>query len=365
MDKSIEQHLKGVIMAGGSGTRFWPKSRRLFPKQFLKILGDKSMLQMTIERLLPLISMENIYIVGNKILKSLFNQQVPECVDSHLILEPVGKNTAACITTIAFILSSCDPESILVILPADHWVSDPGIFIETLKRAAYVAFHEKAIVTIGILPTFPSTGYGYIKVPKSQKKRGGNDFTVHKVETFVEKPDLEHARSYFASGNFFWNSGIFVTRVDIILNEIATYLPDLHSPLKKLQTIAPEAIQNFLDEVYTSLLSISIDYGVMEKTDKAMMIEADFGWSDVGTWDALYSLSPKDPDGNVTEGMVLLEGCRDCMVNSYGRLIAGVGLDNMIVVDTPDAILILPRGRSQDVRRIVDRLKEKGIEELL
>jgi len=365
MDRTIAQHLKGVIMAGGSGTRFWPKSRRLFPKQFMKILSDKSMLQMTIERLLPLIPMENIYIVGNKTHKSLFDQQVPGCDDSHLILEPVGKNTAACIATIAFILARRDPESVLLILPADHWITDPRKFLITLKRAAFVAFHQKAIVTLGIPPAFPATGYGYIKVPKSQKSRDRNDSTVHKVEAFVEKPDLEHARSYLASGDFFWNSGIFVTKADVILNEIATYLPDLHTPLKKLKTIAPEAIQDFIYETYTSLLSISIDHGVMEKTDRAMMIEADFGWSDVGSWDALYNLSPKDPDGNVTEGMVLLEGCRDCMVNSHGRLIVGLELDNMIVIDSPDVTLILPRGRSQDVRRVVERLKEKGREELL
>lgn len=352
-------------MAGGSGTRFWPKSRRLFPKQFLKILGDKSMLQMTIERLLPLTPMENIYIVGNKAHKILFNQQAPGCDGSHLILEPVGKNTAACITAIAFILAGMDTDCVLIILPADHWITNPRKFREVLESAADVAFLEGAIVTLGITPTFPSTGYGYIKVPKSDKIGNGNDIPIHKVESFIEKPDLEHARSYLSSGNFFWNSGIFVVKASVILDEIATYLPNLYSSLKGLQGIAPNSIHEFLNETYPALPSISIDYGVMEKTDKAVTIEASFGWSDVGSWDALYDLSPKDLNGNVTEGLVLLKGCQGCMVNSHGRLIAGVGLKDIIVIDTPDATLILPRGKAQDVRLIVKHLKEKGTEEVL
>jgi len=366
MDRTIKQNLKSVIMAGGSGTRFWPKSRRLFPKQFLKILSDKSMLQMTIERLLPLTPMDDIYIVGNKNHKALFNQQVPKCHDHHLILEPMGKNTAACIATIAFIIARENPENILFILPADHWITNPAKFRDTLGLAAITAFHDDAIVTLGIPPTFPSTGYGYIKVPADQMNPdNGSDPPVHRVEAFVEKPDLERARSYLASGNFFWNSGIFVAKASVILDEIERFLPDLYAPLKNLRTIDLEDLAGFLETTYPSLPSISIDYGVMEKTDRAMMIEADFGWSDVGSWDALYDLSPKDQDDNVTEGLVLLENCRGCMISSHGRLIAGVGLENIVVIDSADATLILPRGRSQEVRQIVARLEEKGMEDLL
>ncbi len=350
-------------MAGGSGTRFWPKSRWLFPKQFLKILSDKSMLQMTIERLLPLTPMEHIYIVGNKSHKPLFEQQVSGCDDTHLVLEPVGKNTAACIATMAFILSRQDPENILLILPADHWITDAAKFRKTLSRAAAAAYHERAIVTLGIPPTFPSTGYGYIKISQSSQEE--ENASVYPVEAFVEKPNLERARTYLEAGNFYWNSGIFITRADVILSEIATHLPDLHAPLRKLQTIVPSGIPDFLEEVYPTLPSISIDYGVMEKTNKAMMTKADFGWSDVGSWDALYDLSPKDRAQNVTEGLAILEDCRGCLVSSHGHMIAGVGLEDIIVINSPDATLVLPRGRSQDVRRIVERLKENGLEELI
>jgi len=365
MDRMVKQNLKSVIMAGGSGTRFWPKSRRLFPKQFLKILSDKSMLQVTIERLLPLTSMDDIYIVGNKNHKVLFSQQVPTCHDHHLILEPVGKNTAACIATIAFIIARENPESILLILPADHWITNPSRFRDVLGQAAITAFNDDAIVTLGIPPTFPSTGYGYIKIPGPPRGAEDPDPPVYKVEAFVEKPDLERARSYLASGNFFWNSGIFVTKAAVILDEIARFLPELYEPLRNLQTLDPEGIPEFLEATYPELPSISIDYGVMEKTDRAMMIEADFGWSDVGSWDALYDLSPKDSGNNVTEGLVLLENCKGCMVSSHGKLIAGVGLEDMVIIDSADATLILPRGRSQEVRQIVARLEEKGMEDLL
>ena len=365
MDRKVKERLKSVIMAGGSGTRFWPKSRRLFPKQFLKILSDKSMLQMTIERLLPLTPMDDIYIVGNKRHRALFNQQVPKCHDHRLILEPVGKNTAACIATIAFIIARSDPENVLLILPADHWITNPEKFRDTLGLAAVTAFHDDAIVTLGVPPTFPSTGYGYIKVPTKPTPSNGSDPAVHKVEAFVEKPDLARARAYLASGNFFWNSGIFVTKASVILDEIARLLPDLYDVLKALKTIEMGDLPAFLEAAYPSLPSISIDYGVMEKTDRAMMIEADFGWSDVGSWDALYDLSPKDGEGNVTEGLVLLEDCQGCLASSHGRLIAGVGLKDMVIIDSVDATLILPRGNSQEVRRIVARLEEKGMEDLL
>jgi mannose-1-phosphate guanylyltransferase len=364
MDRKIK-NLKSVIMAGGSGTRFWPKSRRLFPKQFLKILSDKSMLQMTIERLLPLTSIDDIYIVGNKNHKALFDQQAPKCHDHHLILEPMGKNTAACIATIAFIIARNNPDSVIFILPADHWITNPGKFRDTLELAAVTAFNDDAIVTLGIPPTFPSTGYGYIQVPVGKKDPGNSDPSVYNVEAFVEKPDLERARAYLASGNFYWNSGIFVTKASVILDEIARFLPDLYRPLKGLKALNPEEIPEFLEATYPGLPAISIDYGVMEKTNRAMMIEANFGWSDVGSWDALYDLSPKDAKENVTEGPVLLENCRGCMVSSHGRLIAGVGLNNIVVIDSSDATLILPRGRSQDVRKIVASLEEKGMEDLL
>jgi mannose-1-phosphate guanylyltransferase len=358
MDTALKQHIKGVIMAGGSGTRFWPKSRKALPKQFLNILGDKSMLQMTMMRLLPLTGKQNITIVGNKEHASLLAQQAKDIANVSLILEPVGRNTAACIATAAFLLLQKDPESILVILPADHWITDDREFTDTLLQAARIAHETGGIITIGIPPAFPATGYGYIRVNAGS---GGV-----KVEAFVEKPDVKTAKSYLASGDYFWNSGIFVCKTSAILREIETHLPELYFPLKALSTCkTKETIIEFIDRVYPSLPDISIDFGVMEKTDKAYLVKAEFGWSDVGSWDALYTLSKKNAQGNVSKGPVLLEDCSGCFVDSSGRLLAGVGLEDLIIIDTDDAALIVPRGRSQDVRDIVQRLRDEARKEVL
>jgi len=358
MDTALKQHLRGVIMAGGSGTRFWPKSRQALPKQFLNILGDKSMLQMTMTRLLSLTGKQNITIVGNKEHASLLAQQVKGIADARLVLEPVGRNTAACIATVAFLIAREDPEGILVILPADHWITDLKGFTDTLLQAAQTAAETGGIVTIGIPPTFPATGYGYIRADAAPD--------AAKVEAFVEKPDMETAKGYLASGNYFWNSGIFVCRASAMLSEIEAHLSGLYVPLKALSDCeTEEAATAFIDRVYPSLPAVSIDFGVMEKTDRAYLVKAGFGWSDVGSWDALYDLSPKDQEDNATEGLVLLENCRGCMISSHGRLIAGVGLENIVVIDSADATLILPRGKSQEVRQIVARLEEKGMEDLL
>ena len=322
------------------------------------------MLQTTVERLLPLTPMDDVFIVGNKEHAPLFSQQVPQCDEHHLVLEPVGKNTAACIATMAFLLHRVDPDSILLILPADHWIAKEEKFRDTLYTAAVTAFEEHAIVTLGVPPTFPSTGYGYIEVPESELT-GGRKPAIFRVKRFVEKPDLKRARAYLESGNFYWNSGIFVARSSVMLEEIGRYLPDLYAPLRELARIPLDTLEGFLEAVYPTLPAISIDYGVMEKTKKAMMIEADFGWSDVGSWDALYDLSSPDESGNVVEGHVLLEGCRNCLMQGGDRLIAAVGLEGVLIVDTPDAVLVLPRGRSQEVRRVVERLKEAGLEDLL
>jgi len=356
MDTALKQRLRGVIMAGGSGTRFWPKSRKALPKQFLNILGDKSMLQMTMERLLPLTGKQNITIVGNQEHASLLLQQVKGIADASLILEPVGRNTAACIATVAFFLARENPESILMILPADHWITDLKGFTDTLLQAAQTADETGGIVTIGIPPTFPATGYGYIRA----------DAAPGKVEAFVEKPNLETARDYLAAGNYFWNSGIFVCRASAMLSEIETYLPDLYAPLKALYGCeTAEETAAFINRVYPDLPAVSIDFGVMEKTDRAYLVKAGFGWSDVGSWDALYNLSEEDARGNVTKGPVLLENCSGCFIDSSGRLLAGVGLKDIIIVDTKDAVLIVPRGRSQDVRNIVQRLRAGKREDVL
>lgn len=308
-----------VIMAGGSGERFWPKSRRRLPKQFLPIVSKKSMIEETIGRLKGLVPEDRIYIVTNKIQAPLLKGY------KNVIAEPVSRNTAPCIALAARIIQKRDPEAVMVVLPSDHYISDISKFQDTIKVAVKM---DGVLVTLGIKPTFPHTGYGYIK----KGKRLGNG--LYKVSRFTEKPDLKTAKRYVTSGKYFWNSGMFIWRVDTILEEIKKYLPDLDSR------------------------SISIDYGVMEKTNRAVVLEAGFTWDDVGNWASLDKHKEKDKNGNILQGDVLVKDVNNSIIISEAPLVAGIGIRDMIVVATKDSVLICPKDRAEEVKSIVGMLKE-------
>ncbi len=357
-----------VIMAGGVGSRFWPKSRARKPKQFLNILSSKSLIEQTIERINPLIPEKDILIVSNKNQTAELVQVLPKFPIQNIILEPQSKNTAPCIGLASLFIKRQQPDAVMVVLPSDHLIRDSDKFLDTLKIGIESAYETKGLITIGIQPTYPSTGYGYIQFVDDEESELASK-GVYKVKTFAEKPNLETAKKFIESGDFLWNSGMFIWRVDVILEEIKTYLPDIYEELMKIdEAIGKDEFKNVLEQSYGRMKAISIDYGVMEKTNRAYVIKANFSWSDVGSWEEVYNLAPKDGNGNYVSSNpdnVILLDVKNCLVEGNKTLIAMIGVEDLIVVSTEDAILICKRDRAQDVRNVVNYLKRKNMEKYL
>ncbi|MFA5073588.1 MAG: mannose-1-phosphate guanylyltransferase/mannose-6-phosphate isomerase [Nitrospirota bacterium] len=363
-----------VIMAGGSGTRFWPLSREKMPKQLLKIGGEESLILQTVNRVLPIIKIDDVFIVTNHSLAESIVYQLATRFDrpwdGNLILEPAPKNTAPAVALAALHLERIDPESVMVVLAADHSIKKTPEFLAVLKKAEEAA-NQGYLVTLGIRPDRPETGYGYIKAGAALEKSGSGNRDaagqVRTVEAFVEKPDQRTAKEYVADGGYFWNSGIFVWKTKTLLQEIEKHAPALHQGLaliRKNRDTKKET--DIIQQVFKQLDSISIDYAVMEKTDRAAVIPADIGWSDVGSWTALDDVSDRDAAGNVICGNVIDVQSENSIVYADKRLVATIGLHDMVVVDTPDATLVCSKEKAQDVKKIVDELKKrKGDEHLV
>jgi len=358
-----------LILAGGSGTRFWPLSRETCPKQMLQIVGEDTLLRQTIRRIDGLVPPENIWIVTTEdmALDIRFHlESFGELAKKiKFIKEPIGKNTAPAIGLAAIYLYHLFPESIMIVMPSDHTIPDKEKFLSDLRIAIQGA-REDHLVTFGIKPSRPETGYGYIKVVNgSNIGRKG----LHKVECFAEKPDLETARKYLSNGSYYWNSGIFIWKSFKILSEIEKYLPVLYKGLKEIEPLlfGPDQPNkpNKLNELYSSLESISIDYGIMERSQDVLMVPATFRWSDLGSWGALDEIIEKDKDGNILKGNTIDIGSQNSTIYGGERLVATIGLKDMVVVDTPDATLVTPKERVQEVRKIVEVLKRNGREEHL
>ena len=354
-----------VIMAGGSGTRFWPASRESLPKQFLPITSNKSMLAETIERIAPLIKASDTYVVINQ-----NHVQIPQMqeITNHyaveILAEPLGRNTAACIGLAAIHIRQRDPQQPLVVLPADHYIAQPQQFLEILQATSEVA-QSGAIVTLGIQPTRPETGYGYIEVGTGQAL--GHSYA--QVVRFVEKPNLETARNYLITGHYLWNSGIFIFAAQTILQELAQCLPRLYEGLCEIeQHIGQPDYLATLARIYPQLESISIDYGVLERTTAPIQVfPSNFGWSDVGSWQALYELrSPEqDNEGNLHIGEACaLQATNNLVFSQTGRQVALLGVSNLVVVDTADILLIADRSQSQEVKQFPALFKTQGKKEL-
>ena len=342
-----------VIMAGGIGARFWPRSKKKSPKQLLKIVGDNTMIQETVRRINGLIPKENILIVTNETQKPGIIEQLPEIPIENIIIEPFGRNTAACIGLAAIVIQKRSPDAVTFVMPADHIIKDDESFLNTLKTASQFSIENQALVTIGIQPTRPETGYGYIQIDEDSGKN-----SVYKVLTFAEKPNYATAVNFIKSGDFFWNSGMFIWKIDTILNEFKQLMPDLYEGLIKIsEQLGSPDFSNKLNEIYGHLKSISIDYGIMEKSDKVFLVKGQFSWSDVGSWEAVYELSEKDGDGNVKVGTVYTDMALDSYIYSPDKLTAVIGLDNVIVINCNDALLICKRDKAQDVKNVIDYLK--------
>jgi mannose-1-phosphate guanylyltransferase len=342
-----------VIMAGGIGSRFWPRSKEKTPKQLLQIIGENTMIQNTVSRLSGLVEDSDIYVITNKIQRNEIIKQLPQIPPENIIEEPFGRNTAACIGFASIIIEQKEKDAITLILPADHIIKEVDQFHESIKKAAKYAYECKGLVTIGIKPARPETGYGYIQVDE-------NDHTdnICKVLSFAEKPNYATAVRFLESGDFFWNSGMFIWRVDAILEEIKLFMPDLYEGLEKIKKdINTKKFENTLSTVYGLLRNISIDYGIMEKSNRVYLIKGDFSWSDVGSWEEVYQLTPKNGDGNAFIGKVFTEMTSDTYIYSPDKFAAVIGVENLIVINTPDALLVCRRDQAQEVKKIVDYLK--------
>lgn len=345
--------LFAIIMAGGIGARFWPRSKKKTPKQLLKIVGQNTMIQDTVARIKLIIPLENILIVTNELQKPGIMEQLPDVPVENIIIEPFGRNTAACIGLASVIIQNREQDALTFVLPADHIIRDNENFLKTLNLAAAFAKDNPALVTIGIEPTRPETGYGYIQIDEDS---GKND--VYKVLTFAEKPNYDTAVNFIKSGDFFWNSGMFIWRVTTLLDEIKIHMPDLYEGLMQIKNgLNSPDFSEILSNVYGQLRSISIDYGIMEKSDKVYLVKGKFPWSDVGSWEAVYQLNEKDADGNVKVGNTYTDMVLDSYIYSPDKFTAVIGLDNIIVINNEDALLICRRDKSQDVKNIIDYLK--------
>lgn len=363
-----------VIMAGGGGTRFWPLSRKKMPKQFLNLTGRDIMVNETIDRIHANVPMENIYIVTNVTQADAMREATSSRLsEGRILAEPAARNTAACIGYAAVAIQKKYGDSVMCVLPSDHYIKNQEAYTEVMDFAMKLAEDTDRLVTIGIKPVKPATGYGYIKYDKKVKEVAHTIGAVsqkriaaYEVADFVEKPSLPAAKSYLKQGGYLWNSGMFVWKTSVILRYFQELLPDVYECLMKIEAaIGTEEEQAVIDQVYPTIPKISIDYGIMERADNVIMLEGDFGWNDVGSWDTLDAVYDTDENNNVIQGEQIHIGSKNCIAYGKNKLIATIGLDNVVIVETEDAILVCNKSKAQDVKKIVEILEEQGKEQYL
>jgi len=360
MSKSQDVH--AVVLAGGRGTRFWPKSRMDVPKQLLPIIGEKTLIRETFERACRNVLAENIWVLTNRGLRRKIMEELPELVEDQVIAEPYSKSTAPALGLAALhIRRKTGPAAVMASFHADHVIADLDKFTQAVAAAIDAAKEPNALVTIGIRPSSPHTGYGYIEVQGALDVRSSEEPAVLKVERFVEKPDLERAKRFIKEGNYLWNSGMFFWRVDTLIEAIDRYLPRLYRDLmiieKEIGT--PNEFET-TRAIFAELEPVAIDRGVMERADSVLTVPGDFGWNDVGSFATLYDYWEPDENGNRIRGRVVAHKSTGLLVDSPRKLVAAVGVDDLIIVDTSSAILICSKRSAQDVGKVVDMLQERG-----
>ncbi len=357
-----------IIMAGGVGTRLWPRGTVKTPKQFLDIDNSgESLIQKTYKRLERIFETTKIFVVTNVSYKSIVKKQIPQIPEENIILEPIGKNTAPCIGLSCLYIQNFNPNALVLAIPADQLTRNVEEFEKVVKTGLNFVEEQKGIVTIGITPTKPETGYGYIQyVTDSKIENKETQVSIYEVKTFAEKPSLEIAKEFIKSGDFLWNAGMFIFKVNVMMEEIRKHLPDLYNFLDVLsKNIYSKEFSRILEQTFSQIKGISIDYGVMEKSDCVYTIKANFDWSDVGSWDEIYNLSKKDALNNVTQGMTVMINSKNCFVLNEQRITAVVGCEDLIIVDTDNGLLVCKKGDSQSVREVVDFLRRKGYDQYL
>jgi mannose-1-phosphate guanylyltransferase len=348
-----------LIMAGGSGTRFWPRSKTVKPKQYLNLFGSDSLLQSTIKRFSNFTPTENIYIVSGKSQADVLEHQTTMLPKANLIYEPVGKNTLPCIGLAAMFAEKENPDGIMVVTPSDHLIENDELFEKTVLEAVKIADELNGIVTIGITPTYPATGYGYVKTETDIT--GSAKIKQFKVERFVEKPNEETATKYLEQGGFYWNSGLFVFKISVFLEAVKQFAPDLCADLRKIQAdLGKPSFDETLDKIYRAVQSISVDYGIMEHAKNIYLVEGNFVWNDLGSWESVYLTSKKDENGNAGFGQSIIIDSKNSYIYSETGLIALVGLDDVIVVQDGNTTLVCKRDKAEEIKKVVDQLKAEN-----
>jgi len=348
-----------VIMAGGIGSRFWPMSRTSHPKQFIDILGSgKTLIQQTYDRFLKICPPENILIITHESYRDLVVEQIPEIKKNNILLEPSRRNTAPCIAYASYKIFALNPQANVVVAPSDHLIAKEDTFVKAIKSCLRKSAGEECLVTLGIKPTRPDTGYGYIQFKESDKTE--KDERIKKVKTFTEKPDLEMAEFFVKNGDFLWNSGIFIWNLNSILNAFEKYMPDMNALFKEgLSKYNTPEEAAFIKQTYTVCKNISIDYGILEKADNVYVRSSAIGWSDLGTWGSLYEHSAKEEKGNAIVGKnVLAYNTKNCLVNMpKEKLVVLEGLEDYIVVESDDILLVCKKQNEQQIRQFVNDVK--------
>ena len=349
-----------VILAGGSGTRLWPRSREKTPKHLLRLHGRQSLLQATYDRVRRL--SEHVYVVTEQTQVASIKEQLPGLPESGYIVEPARRGTASALGLAALTIAAVDKDAIMLSVHADHYLGqDEVAYLQTLEAEAGWAERRRALVTVGLTPPYASTAFGYIRLGEQVETPGAPAaLPAYRVSSFVEKPDLPTARAYLAAGDYLWHLGLFSWPVEVLFKEIAEHAPALHAGLQRVGEAKAAGQQAEADQAYRALQSQPIDTAVLERTTNLLMVQASFEWHDLGSWADLHDILEQDGAGNFVEGESVLIDSRNCMIHSPGKLVAAVGLEDMVVIETEDAILICPKARSQDVKLIVERLRQMG-----
>jgi mannose-1-phosphate guanylyltransferase len=364
------EHAYAVVLAGGSGTRLWPTSRDNTPKQFLKLGGTRTMLQATIDRILPLISWDRVIVVTNAAYVQEVRQQLPEIAQENIIAEPQKRDTALAMALGALIAQHRDPEAVVVNIASDAVLKDVEEYRSVITTAVEIASEKKYLLTVGITPTTPNVNFGYIQTGRTLDERDGRK--VYVATSFKEKPDLETAKKFLSAGKYYWNANMYTWHVETALAAFAEHMPELQPRLDAIAAaIGTDRFADVLAQQYEGAQKVAVDVGVSEKVNNLVLLEGDFGWDDVGLWSTVFELGEKDANGSVVvrddqdDSTVLALDAHNNLVGTSGRLVSLIGVEDMVVIDSKDVVLVVPRSRASEVKKIVETLKEQGLSQYL